>query len=159
MDALREKHDRIQTAVRYIRTGHAYDALKILRQLQTAYPKDALVYSYLGLTMVLTAADVTEGLRMCEKAATAGVQQPSLVANFVTACLETGDRERAVSALREGLGYHTDNKELNRLAWKMGVRRKPLFPFLGRSNFLNVWSGKLTWWLGGGRNKLPASTM
>ncbi len=149
------KHQQLQNAVRYLKTNHPYDALKHLRQLQATYPKDAVIQSYLGLALVLTKADTEKGMVLCADAAEASMHRPECIANFVRVCLKTGDRERAASAMNEGLALHSDHRELNQLAWQMGIRRKPFFSFLPRSNFMNRMTGRITWWLGVGRSNDP----
>ncbi len=152
---MEEKHQRLQTSARYLKTGHPYDALKQLRQLKADYPKDLVVSSYLGLAMVLTNADPEGGIALCADAAEHNMHRPDVIANLVRACLKLADRERAASALGSGLAMHTDHRELNELAWKMGIRRKPLFPLLARGNLLNRITGKITWWIGIGRPDDP----
>jgi len=149
------KYQQLQNAVRYLKMNHPYDALKHLRQLQTSYPKDPVISSYLGLALVLTKADVEKGTKLCADAAEVSMHRPECIANFVRVCLKTGDRERAASAMKEGLAMHSDHRELNQLAWQMGIRRKPFFSFLPRGNFINRVTGRFTWWLGIGKPNNP----
>ncbi|MCW5828935.1 MAG: hypothetical protein KIT79_06430 [Deltaproteobacteria bacterium] len=147
----REKMQRLASAVRHFRMGHPYDALKVLRQLDTESPGDTLVQSYLGLALTLSGADTDRGIHLCEAAAEKSFHRPECMANLVKATLHVKDRSRASDALLQGLAMHGDHKELNLLAQKMGLRRRPLFGFLPRSNFINRLTGRFTWWLGVGR--------
>ena len=102
-----------------------------------------LYLSYQGLCQV-SAGDVS-GLNLCRRAAAMEIIQARGFLNLALAELKLKHRQRACSALKTGLSIDPTDPNLLRLRDKMGVRRKPVLPFLKREHPLNHWLGRYTW--------------
>ena len=57
--------------------------------------------------------------------------------------LERGERKKAVETLNAGLRLQSNHKQINTILDRIGRRKRPVIPFLPRSNSLNIWLGKL----------------
>lgn len=76
---------------------------------------------------------------VCEKLP--GLPEPWIVLTLVQ--LANGNRMQAYEALRRALSVDPSDQELRQLLGKLGIRRRPIVPFLPRSNRVNVTLGRL----------------
>ncbi len=104
---------------------------------------DPGVLSRLGLTLVLVAHDEYKGVAFCEEALKRGGENPDALYRLARVYQATYQKERAFRAIRRGLALDPDHEGLGELLESMGVRRRPVIPFLPRSNFINKFLGKL----------------
>ncbi|HHO69805.1 MAG TPA: hypothetical protein ENK12_12355 [Gammaproteobacteria bacterium] len=102
-----------------------------------------LYTSYHGLALI-RCGDVS-GLNLCRHAAAREQGRAEVFVNLVLAELRFRHRRRAWEALSRGFQIDSGNPALHKLARKMGVRRRPLVPFLKREHPLNKWIGKATY--------------
>jgi tetratricopeptide (TPR) repeat protein len=102
-----------------------------------------LYLSYQGLCQVYS-GDIS-GLNLCRRAAAMETIQARVYLNLALAELRLKHRKRACSALKIGLSIDPLDPNLLRLRDKMGVRRRPMLPFLSREHLLNRWLGRYTW--------------
>ncbi|MDA8168340.1 MAG: tetratricopeptide repeat protein [Nitrospiraceae bacterium] len=130
----------------------------LLSEALLRYPEDAVLLSYGGFMEARLNGNRAEGIAICERCIADVMRKvpfgadffyPTLYLNLGRACLAAGDKERAVLAFRQGLHYDHEDRELLWEMKKLGVRRKPVFPCLSRSNPLNKYSGMLRAALGG----------
>ncbi len=127
-----------------IKRNNYGDALKLLEQALKISPENPVYLSTMGLCESMM-GDPEKGEKMCRMALQlAGNQRdPMLYVNFGRVLLERGERMKARDQFMKA--YRVDNTnapaalELSR----MGVRKKPVFPFLGRNHPLNKYFGKL----------------
>ena len=98
--------------------------------------------SYYGLCLALETKQIRQGAYFCREAVQQEGYDPELYLNLARVLLFADRRRDAFDAIRVGLDMEPDHKELLRLKDKMGERRKPVLPFLSRSNPLNVALGR-----------------
>ncbi len=98
--------------------------------------------SYYGLCLALETKQVRQGAYFCREAVQQEGFDPELYLNLARVLLFADRRRDAYDAIRVGLELEADHRELVRLKTKMGQRRKPILPFLSRSNPLNVALGR-----------------
>lgn len=96
-----------------------------------------LFYSYYGLGIAQYDRKIREGKELCERAAAKAFFQPEAYLNLALVAVLDSDRSIAVGAVQRGLSIDPDHPRLLRLAEKLGVRRRPVLPFLSRDNLLN----------------------
>ena len=106
-------------------------------------PSDARIMSWYGLTLVLVERNSNLGILYCDQALRLAGPEPELCLNQARAHLALGQRERAVKAVIRGLAASPHDPALKAAQAAMGWRRKPVIPFLTRSNPINRWLGKL----------------
>lgn len=131
------------------RTGRFHEALQPLEQA-LAYsaeePSAAFIRSlrsYYGLTIAIVRGDLSRGRRLCEEAILQGALDPELYINLATVYLHGGRKDLAVETIETGLSLNPGESTLKRLRFQLGTRRRPVFPFLSRSNPLNRYAGIL----------------
>jgi tetratricopeptide (TPR) repeat protein len=99
--------------------------------------------SYFGLCLARVSERQREAVRICRDAAEAEFYNPDLFLNWGRVALIRGDRRAAVAAFRRGLALDPSHKELSFEARRLGLRRRPVFRFLGRAHVLNRVAGRL----------------
>jgi Flp pilus assembly protein TadD len=125
------------------RLGDAAAAHAIFERSHRRAPGDPRIMSWYGVTLVLVERNSNLGILYCDQALRLVATDPELFLNQARAHLALGQRERAVKAVIRGLAIAPDDAALRAAQSAMGWRRRPVFPFLSRSNFLNRWLGKI----------------
>ena len=127
-----------------IKRNNYGEALGLLEKALKISPEHPVYLSTMGLCEAMM-GDALKGEKMCRAALKlAGRERdPMLFVNLGRVMLERGDRQSARDNFT--MAYRIDNTnapaalELSR----MGVRKKPVLPFLPRNNILNIRLGKL----------------
>jgi tetratricopeptide (TPR) repeat protein len=97
--------------------------------------------SYLAACMAKERGQFGKAVLLCREAIEKEPENPVHYLNLGRVYLFQGQREEAVKTFREGLSHNMEPdiiEELNRL----GMRKKPVIPFLTRNNPLNKFLGK-----------------
>jgi cytochrome c-type biogenesis protein CcmH/NrfG len=123
--------------------GEPVEAHAAYQAAQRLDGNDPGVLSRLGLTLVLVAHDEYKGVAFCEEAVKRGGETADSLYRLARVYHATYQKERAFRSIRRGLALDPGHEGLLALLEQMGVRRKPVIPFLPRSNFLNKFLGKL----------------
>lgn len=121
--------------------GHEYLALVCFEQAADL-ERSPLHCSYLGFSLAKVRRQYGRAIALCREALE---QESSCPVHYVNLgrCYElSGQRSKALETLRQGMKYQC-NDEVRRELERLGVRAKPLFPFLKRSNPLNKYCGLL----------------
>ncbi|MCP4717388.1 MAG: hypothetical protein GY868_19875 [Deltaproteobacteria bacterium] len=122
------------------KTGEAFLAFKQALQLR---PNDAVFRSYFGLALAMVDKRAVEPLSFCEEAVKKDYFRPELFLNLGKVHLLKGERSKALQTFYKGLGVEKRHKGLRLEIRKMGVRKQPVFPSLGRENVINILMGRL----------------
>lgn len=98
--------------------------------------------SALGLSVAANKGDLLQGSALCKQAIRLAPEDPVHYFHLGKVYLLGGKRHLALHAFRRGLnfGYHHG---LVREIQRLGFRRPPVFPFLGRKHPLNRFVGLL----------------
>jgi tetratricopeptide (TPR) repeat protein len=99
------------------------------------------VLSYFGLTQVLNSDN--NGLLLCRDAASNEMFDGYVFLNLACAEWESGNRKRAIEAIRHGIKIDADHHQLNSACRKLDCRKRCCFSFLARSHKLNRLFGRL----------------
>ena len=96
-----------------------------------------LFLSYLGCAVARTQGQTREGLALCEQAVKVEFYQPENWANLAEVLILCGRRDEAMNAIEQGMDIDSSFGRLQALHRQLGERRRPLVPFLARSNPVN----------------------
>lgn len=94
-------------------------------------------YSYLGYAQAKVEGDLREGLKLCRFAVTQQFYEAEHYLNLARAQLLANDRKEAYRTIERGLRIDATADELHAMQREMGRRRRPVLPFLGRTNPIN----------------------
>jgi tetratricopeptide (TPR) repeat protein len=140
-----------------IRTNGWEEALELLTEAAEHYPHNPIIHSYNGYLKALVNRKYAEGIKMCRQSFKIlkdqmslgeGFFLPVLYLNLGRAYLAANKKKEAYYAFQKGLENNRKNEDILRELEKLGLRRKPIFPFMKRSNPFNKYIGMLTYELG-----------
>lgn len=122
-------------------------AFLLSAEAMKTYPEEPSISSYYGFLLCKVEKKYKEGLDLCQKAIKRAGEfkdiLPLLYLNLGRAYLTSGDKKRAIEAFQKGLKHDKNNHDLRWEIKKLGVRKKPVIPFLDRKNPINKYLGKL----------------
>jgi tetratricopeptide (TPR) repeat protein len=128
------------------------NALDLLTQALKKYPDDPFLLSYFGCLETLINKNFTDGIALCKRAIELlnekipfgqEVFYPTFYLNLGRSYLGANKRSDAVEAFKKGLSFDSENRDLLWEMRKLGIRRKPVVPYLKRSNPLNKYIGMI----------------
>ena len=99
--------------------------------------------SYYGLCLGLETKKLHEAVKFCREAVSRENFNADMYFNLGRVLLKAHKRREGYEALKNGLRLHPSHKGIIRELQRIGVRRRPVIPFLSRSNPLNITLGKL----------------
>ena len=117
-------------------------AIELERKLGDGPPQARYLSQY-GYCLGLVMKRQHEGVRFCREAAHLERYNPDIHCNLARILVDAGRRKDAHKSLINGLGVQSDHQGIIRTLREMGLRKRPVVPFLGRSNPINVYLGKL----------------
>lgn len=117
-------------------------ALEIERRVGQDRPQ-ARYLSYYSLCLSLTHGPIDEAVRCARMAVQMENYRPELWYNLGQVLLAAHKRSRAHHAFCSGLRMQPNHAQLRHAVESMGIRRKPVLPFLPRSSPINIFLGRL----------------
>lgn len=117
-----------------------------LEQFASAYERDpanARYRSYYGWAVALIENRVDRGLSLCRSALRDDYDNPEVYCNLAKVLLAFGRKSEALRYLRRGLMVAPTDPLLIREWRTLGVRKRPVLPFLSRRHLLNRFLGRI----------------
>jgi tetratricopeptide (TPR) repeat protein len=102
--------------------------------------KSPIIQSYLGYCIAMERGQITEAVNLCQAAIGSEPHNPEHYLNLGRVYLKARRKDEAIAELRKGLSFG-DNRDIRALLERLGLRKKPVFSFLSRNNFLNKYAG------------------
>jgi tetratricopeptide (TPR) repeat protein len=118
-------------------------AIEIERRRGSGRPQ-ARYLSYYGLCLAVERNEIHEALRYCREALTLESFNPDIRCNLGRVLLRAGRRREAYACFLRGLRLESGHAGTVRALRLMGIRRRPVIPFLARQNPINVFLGRLS---------------
>lgn len=125
----------------HLRDGQSFEALAAFRQAASLEPQNPYFLSYYGLALGCTSRNWDEAEALCLAGLRKRRQIPQLYLNLADLYRCRGRVADAVETLTDGLRYTGSDGRLVEALATFGVRRPPVFSFLGRSHPLNKYMG------------------
>jgi hypothetical protein len=129
--------------MRRFREGDPEGAHEKFGQAHRRAPSDPRIQSWYGLTLVLVEKNSNLGMVLVDEAVRNTRPDPELVINQSRVAMALGQRVRAVRALERGLAIYPGQPDLIATREALGRRKRPVIPFLSRSNWLNRLLGRI----------------
>lgn len=162
---LREEHQRraktpsdyLEEVKALLRKKDNRRALEILGSGLQQYPDEPFLLSYYGCLEAVINGNVSFGIDTCKKAlekldtlapVSREVYYPTFYLNLGRAYIAAGRKKDALEAFDQGLSFDRDNRDLIWEMRKLGIRRKPVIPYLKRTHPINKYIGLLLHKLG-----------
>ena len=155
-----EEYEIVPTYLREVKNlmmgNNLESALRTLDKGLTEYPLNAPLLSYYGYLETIVNKNYKRGIGLC-KTAVDIIEEESrekgsprhrgfhavLYLHLGKTYLAGGNKKAAVKAFKRGLESDPEDPYLLSEVRRIGIRRKPFFPFLKRSNPINKYIGKL----------------
>jgi tetratricopeptide (TPR) repeat protein len=128
--------------VELLKNEYPEKALLKLRRAFESDKRNPYYISFLGLSIARAEQDWEQALDLCETAVQLNRKEIKLHLNLVEVYALAGWREKALHKLDNASRLFGDDARLKRFRAKVVERRAPVFPFSGRSHFLNRELGK-----------------
>lgn len=135
-----------------LKNGELSHAYNLATEAVSKYPENPLILSYYGHLQAVAIAKYRTGIEVCKRAvALAGEQglfgeeklYAVLYLNLGKTYVAANMKQDAVEAFRKGLKFNSHNAELLKELRGMGTRKEAPVAFLGRSNPINKYLGKV----------------
>jgi len=137
----------LKLGIECCRRGDWNEGLRHLRKIaeadEPAPELPGIFYSYLGYGIAFSQKRVREGLKLCQHSVKVEFYQAENYLNLARTYLLANDRKGAVRAVRAGLKIDSHNAGLRALYQELGIRSRPVLPFLDRKNPLNLILGQI----------------
>lgn len=129
------------------------NTLAALSCFEKAYEmkKTPEIQSYFAFCISVERGQIREAIKLCEEALSVEPDNPTHYLNLGRVYVHAKQKKEALAVLRSGAGKDpsgSENAQIKLLLDQLGSRKKPLFPFLPRSNFLNKYLGLILHRLG-----------
>lgn len=144
--------DYLKAVKSRLHAGKQKVAFELLQEASIQFPEDPFIMSYYGCLMAVVEKKYRTGVEKCRKAIALLKKQssfgeemmyPGFYLNLGRAYLAASKKDEAILAFKKGLQYDQHNGELLKELRSLGVRKPPPVPFLGRSNPINKYIGRL----------------
>ncbi len=140
--------DYLELGMLYVREGRYDEGFRALQQAMLRYSEQRghdlprHLMAYYGLCLVVLRQDPSRGLALCKRAVDEAGDRPEFYWALGKAYLAMRRKPLAITAFEHGLQIGDDPRLVSELR-RLGVRNRPLIPFLPRENFLNRYLGIL----------------
>lgn len=140
--------DYVELGILYVKEGRYQEAYRSLRQAMLHfgdYRVNEIPYpllSYYGLCLVALGKESARGLTFCRRAVDEAGTRSDFYWNLGKAYLFLDRKPQAIKAFQNGLQIQDDRRIVAELT-RLGVRSRPLIPFLSRSHVVNRYLGLL----------------
>jgi hypothetical protein len=131
------------------RQGHFVQACHLLedtacrKEFDLSAPWGPRYRSYYGLSLAMAYGQVSRGERLCKEALETNKLDPDLAHNLGLVYLRCRRRDLAFRTFRHIQRQFPQHRPTESTIEQLGVRKRPLFPFLPRSNPINKYTGIL----------------
>lgn len=138
-----EMRESIEKGIYLAKNRRFEDAIKVFEE-GLCFTQHSIAMSYYALCIAEVEGNYDKAVSLCLMAAQREFYHPDVYLNLGKIFLLNGKKSVAVKSFKKGLHLDKTHAELVSLIKKLGVRRKPIIPFLPRHNFVNRLLGKLS---------------
>lgn len=136
----------------HLKNGKPLHAYSLATEAVSKYPENPLILSYYGHLQAVADAKYRTGIETCKRAIVLAGEKglfgeeglyAVLYLNLGRTYLSAGMKKDAVDSFRKGLKFNSHNAELLKELRGLGTRKETPVAFLGRSNPINKYLGKV----------------
>ena len=127
--------------IEFLKSGERLRALGVFERACKLEPENPEFRSFLGLCIAYERRMMGEAVSHCEWALAAEPDNPDYYLNLGKVYLVFGSNSDAIRVLRNGMKVDNRNPYIIAELQEIGVRKKPVIPFLSRGHFLNRYIG------------------
>jgi len=135
-------HDQFMSGVRMLYACRYQDALTHFQEAVVLEPQSKGYLSYLGLATAHAQGKYSDAEQLCRRAIEAEYHRPEHYVNLGEVYVLAGRKRDAIKTYQQALSWNPSHEAAHDALRRLGVRRPPVVPILGRSHPLNVFLGK-----------------
>jgi tetratricopeptide (TPR) repeat protein len=135
-------NETVEKGISLAREGRFFEALKIFDD-DLCFTQHPTAMSYYAVSLANVEGNYDKAISLCLMAAEKEFYNPDIYLNLGRIFLLNGQKSVAIKAFRKGLKYDSSHNALRQEVKVLGVRRRPVVPFLPRQNFVNRFLGIL----------------
>ena len=135
--------EHFKNGLSFLAKDNIPDAFEAFRKAYESNSNTARYISYYGLCIALYTEDIETGLELCTRAIRTEFFRSEYYLNLGKAFVKAGKKQSAINTFRKGLRIDKKNEDIKKELEKMGIRAKPIIPFMARSNPINKYIGIL----------------
>ena len=144
----------LKQGLAYLKNGEPAKAVPCFEEMLLSSELSPLAHACLGLSMARAGKDLAKAESFCLEAVKQRPDMGEYYRSLAEVYLIQGKKKEAIAALNQGAVSDEGNSGLNRELKEFGIRKRPVIPFLPRSNFINK---NLGWVLSKFRTGSPAA--
>ncbi|MDP2682979.1 MAG: hypothetical protein Q8P28_09285 [Deltaproteobacteria bacterium] len=113
---------------------------KATRSFEKAYQEDkenARYMSYYGMCVAMKWGEIGLGIELCTRAVKKEFYKTEYYINLSRVYIKADNKKGAINVLKKGLRFDPENDIIHEELVKFGARKKPIIPFMNRSNPIN----------------------
>ena len=126
---------------KFLRKGDLEEAAKAFEKAYNLDRDNPAYMSYYGMCAALKWGKIGLGLELCTKAIKKEFFKAEYYLNLGKVYLAADNKKGAITAFKKGLRFDPNSEELNEMMIQLGIRKRPIIPFLKRSNPINKYLG------------------
>jgi tetratricopeptide (TPR) repeat protein len=143
-----ERDALFNKAFELLKKDKSHEAFKIIKDLventsSSIYEVEPRYLFYYGYLTAIVNHDFQKGIDLCNEALKREVFHPDFYMNLAKLYIFVNNRSMALKMLQRGLKIDSKNKDILNMMKELGIRRKPVFPFLKREHPVNKFTGKV----------------
>lgn len=135
-------NETVEKGISLAREGRFFEALKVFDD-DLCFTQHPTAMSYYAVSLANVEGNYDKAISLCLMAAEKEFYNPDIYLNLGRIFLLNGQKSVAIKAFRKGLKYDGSHNALIKEVRVLGVRRRPVVPFLPRQNFVNRFLGIL----------------
>lgn len=129
------------SGLKYLKTGEMEAATRAFEKAYREEKANPAYMSYYGMCAALKWGKIGLGLELCTKAIKREFFKADFYLNLGKVYSAADNKKGAVTAFKKGLKIDPDNEELHEMLVTLGLRKRPVVPFLKRGNPINKYLG------------------
>lgn len=134
---MEKNNEHFKEGLKKLSKKNLEEALKLFDKAHKSDKENPVYMSYYGMASALKWNEIGLGIELCTKAVKKGYYMPELYVNLSKVYVAANNKKGALTVIKKGMAFDPDNKDLNNMLIELGYRKRPVIPFLKRSNFIN----------------------
>jgi len=132
--------DHLHSGIKEAKRGNTKLGIELLKNFINSgdFPE---AKAWFGYCIAYEKKDLSLGIDLCKDALNNNSQLSDGYLALARIYLLRGQRKLAIDTLQQGIRTQP-NEEISTLLRTLGIRKKPIIPFLNRRNFINVCLGR-----------------
>ncbi len=137
-----ELEKTVEKGITLARKGEYVEALRLFDE-ELCFTQNPSAMSYYAVCLAKAEGEYDKAISLCLSAAEREFFNPDIYLNLGRVLLMNGQKSSAIKSFKKGLKFDNKNMEILNEINRLGVRRKPFFPFLARGHALNKFLGSV----------------